>query len=96
MLFEFVAVAGAALDSGEGGVVGEVFAFEVGMAIGAGERAVDGGLESFGIDEAGDRFAGLGSGKRLVAVAGEAVVVGDIGGGRGGGGGQEEEQSGAG
>ena len=80
MLLELVGVACAAIDTSERGVVGKILALEIGVAVGTGERAMNGRLELLAIDKARDCFSSFNSGKAFVAVAGQAIVIRDVGG----------------
>ncbi len=80
VLLLFVAVAGAALDRSDAGVMGQVLAVERGVAGSAGEDAVNRSAKFLGVDKQGDGPTAVLDGHGLVAVAGEAVVVGGTGG----------------
>jgi hypothetical protein len=76
VLFGFFAVAGAAVHPLQRHFVRQVFAFQVGVAVRAPERAVNGSFELLGFHVERDRAPSALGGERLVAVAGQAGFVG--------------------
>lgn len=93
VLLVFITVAGTALNLGQRRFVGQVFAFEVGVAGSAGKSRVNGGSEFFAVHVTRDRAPVAGGGQGFVTVAGEAIIVGNAGSRRGARGGQQEEQT---
>lgn len=74
-----ITVAGCANGLRRSGVVGE--GFDVGVAVDATERAVDGSLESSVVDMQTDLFAIVIFGQSCIIVTGQALLVAHFGGG---------------
>ena len=80
MLFLLVGVAGAALNGNHARFMGKILPGQIGVARGAGQRRVNRRSELLAIHEQRDRARAALGAHSLVAVAGEAVVVGGVGG----------------